>query len=371
MARRRHFGAIRRLPSGRYQARYLGPDGVYRSAPETYERKQDAAHFLAVVESQLARSEWRDPARADVPLGEYAADWIEQRPGLRPRTVELYRWILRKHIAPLLGARRLADLDNNPALIRSWRSELLASGGSASSTAKAYRLLRAVLMTAVDDELIRRNPCRLRKAGAEAAGERPTLTAAQVAALAARMPPRHSALILLTTYASLRWGEAIALQRRDLDLDRCTVRVRHSYAELSTGAIVLGPPKSRAGVRVVAFPRALVPVLQTHLDAYAAAGDDGLVFPAGKGGPLRRSYFNRLVGWKVAAEAIGVPDLHFHDLRHTGNHLAAQVPGTTVRDLMQRMGHDNERAAMIYLHATQGADRRIADALPVQLGEQD
>ena len=66
-------------------------------------------------------------------------------------------------------------------------------------------------------------------------------------------------------------------------------------------------------------------------------------------------------------EAIGVPDLHFHDLRHTGNHLAAQVPGTTVRDLMQRMGHDNERAAMIYLHATQGADRRIADSLPVQL----
>jgi hypothetical protein len=53
------------------------------------------------------------------------------------------------------------------------------------------------------------------------------------------------------------------------------------------------------------------------------------------------------------------------------HHLAAQVPGATVRDLMQRMGHDNERAAMIYLHATQGADQRIADALPVQFGEQN
>jgi integrase len=62
-----------------------------------------------------------------------------------------------------------------------------------------------------------------------------------------------------------------------------------------------------------------------------------------------------------------VPGLHFHDLRHTGNYLAAQVPGTTVRDLMQRMGHDNERVAMIYLHATQGADRRIADALLTDL----
>ena len=111
----------------------------------------------------------------------------------------------RKHIAPLLGGRRLADFDDNPALIRSWRSALLVSEVSASSTANAYRLLRAVLATAVDDDLIRRNPCRLRKAGAEAAAERPTLSAGQVAALADRVPPRCSALILLTTYASLRW----------------------------------------------------------------------------------------------------------------------------------------------------------------------
>lgn len=213
MAKRRQFGAIRRLPSGRYQARYLGPDGLHRSAPETFELKADASRFLALVESELARGEWRDPARADLPFGEYAAKWIEQRPGLRPRTMELYRYLLRKHIAPLLGARRLGDFDNNPALIRSWRSELLASGVSATSTAKAYRLLRAVLATAVDDDLIRRNPCRLRKAGAEAAAERPTLSAGQVAALAGRVPPRHSALILLTTYASLRWGEVIAVQR--------------------------------------------------------------------------------------------------------------------------------------------------------------
>jgi integrase len=228
---------------------------------------------------------------------------------------------------------------------------------------------RRVNPTAVDDDLIRRNPCRLPRAGLEAAAERPTLSVAQVGELAGQVPPRYSALILLTTYASLRWGEVIALQRRDLDLDACTVRVRHSYAELSTGEITLGPPKSRVGSRVVAFPRSLAQLLRAHLDEYAGPEDGGLVFPAAKGGPLRRPYFNKLVGWKAAVEAIGVPDLHFHDLRHTGNHLAAQVPGTTVRDLMQRMGHDNERAAMIYLHATQGADRRIADALRVELGD--
>jgi integrase len=228
-----------------------------------------------------------------------------------------------------------------------------------------------VLATAADDEIIRRSPCRIRGAGSETTPERPTLTVDQVAALAAQMPARYSALVLLATYASLRWGEVTALRQSDLDLNRATVRVRRAYTELSTGQLLLGPPKSRAGNRVVGFPRPLLPLLCRHLDGYVESTADGLVFTGAKGGPLRRSTFNRLVRWPAAVEAVGVPGLHFHDLRHTGNQLAAQVPGTTVRDLMARMGHDNERAAMIYLHATQDADRRIADALPVELGEDD
>ena len=103
-----------------------------------------------------------------------------------------------------------------------------------------------------------------------------------------------------------------------------------------------------------------MPLLLAHLEEYAPPGEDGLLFPAVKGGPLRRSYFNRLVSWKAAVEAIGVPDLHFHDLRHTGNHLAAQVPGTTVRDLMQRMGDDNERDCddLPARHARRGSAHR-------------
>jgi hypothetical protein len=58
-------------------------------------------------------------------------------------------------------------------------------------------------------------------------------------------------------------------------------------------------------------------------------------------------------------------------LRHTGNTLASKVPGTTVRDLTQRMGHDSSRAAMIYLHTTRDADRAIADALPVEVAAEN
>ena len=82
--------------------------------------------------------------------------------------------------------------------------------------------------------------------------------------------------------------------------------------------------------------------------------------------PIRRSNFNPLVGWLKAVEAIGAPGLHFHDLRHTGNTLAAAT-GVSARDLMARMGHDSMNAAIIYQHATREADRVVADALDARL----
>jgi hypothetical protein len=100
---RRRFGNIRQLPSGRSQVRYPGPDGRLRSHPETFARKGDAERALVLVEGQLAQGSWTDPERARVRLAEYAEAWITQRPGLRPRTQEIYRGSLRRHIAPYLG----------------------------------------------------------------------------------------------------------------------------------------------------------------------------------------------------------------------------------------------------------------------------
>jgi len=97
--------------------------------------------------------------------------------------------------------------------------------------------------------------------------------------------------------------------------------------------------------------------------AYVADNPDALVFTGPSGRPMRRSNFNKAVDWKRAVEAVGVPHLHLHDLRHTGNTLAAGTPGTSTRDLMERMGHDNMRAALIYQHTTRDADKRIADGL--------
>jgi integrase len=143
---------------------------------------------------------------------------------------------------------------------------------------------------------------------------------------------RYRALVLLAAFASLRWGEATALRRCDVDLEAGTVRIRAAFAERSTGQIVLGPPKSRAGRRIVGIPRAIIPALREHLSVFVATDPGALVFPGPKGVPLRRGNFNRQASWPHAVRAIGAEGLHFHDLRHTGTHGRPERRGPQRRD---------------------------------------
>jgi integrase len=358
----RRFGNIRKRENGRYQARYLGPDGRTRYAPQTFARKAEAEKYLSLIETQMARGEWIDPERGKIRLYDYAERWITERPNLRPRTVHLYRWTLGKHITPYLGDMPLNRLDT--PMVREWRSRLLAEGVSLTMAAKAYRLLRAVLMTAVkEDELIRINPCRITGADQEKAAERPVLSVPQVFALAERVPDRFRALILVTTFGCLRWGEVIALQRCDVDLSAGTVRVRQAFVEHRGTGLILGPPKSRAGVRTVALPKAALPLLKQHMDTHVGKTADAFVFTGEAGRTIWRGSFNKLVKWSEAVAAIGAAGLHFHDLRHTGNTLASRAPGASLRDIMARMGHDSPRAALIYQHTNREADHGIADAM--------
>lgn len=365
MAKRRHFGNVRQRESGRWQVRYRGPDGRMRSPSETFARKADALRYLTLVEAQIAQGEWTDPARAKVRLSDYAERWIGERPGLRPRTVELYQSLLRRHVTPWLGDVPLGKLDT--PLVREWRARPLEEGVSATVTAKAYRLLRAVLMTAVnEDRLIPRNPCQVRGADREVAGERPVLSVAEVLALADEVPARYRAMILLTTFASLRFGEVTALERRDIDLDAGAVEVRRAFVEVRGKGLVAGPPKSRAGLRRVGLPRAVVAELRKHLAEYVHGDPSSLVFAGPKGAAIRRGNARKLLRWNDALAAVGFMGVRFHDLRHTGNTLAARS-GVSPRDLMARMGHDSVRAAIIYQHATTEADARIAGSLDADI----
>jgi hypothetical protein len=137
-------------------------------------------------------------------LTDYAATWINERPGLRPKTVQLYRYLLRCHLAPGFAAQSVGGITE--ADVRRWRADLLAADTSPVTVAKAYRLLKSIMATAADDGLTRRNPCRVKGAGTEKSAERPVLTVAQVYALADATGSRYRALVLLACLCGLRWA---------------------------------------------------------------------------------------------------------------------------------------------------------------------
>ena len=171
------------------------------------------------------------------------------------------------------------------------------------------------------------------------------------------VPTRYRALLLLATFADLRFGGLAGLRRNQLDLDACEVRVTASTWETDDGRLTDGDPKSQAGKRTVAFPVDIVPELAGQLQRFADPEPNGLVFIGPMGGRLRRSSFGAF--WYQAGGVVGLPGLRFHDLRPTGNTMAA-AQGAGLGELMERMGHSSTRAALIYLHATRERDQKIA-----------
>jgi integrase len=366
---RRQFGTARRLPSGRWQARYVGSDGMRRNAPVTFATKREASAWLAVREAEVMRGDWLNPDLGRLLFADFSERWVKER-ALGPRTRQEYARLLRLHLVPFLGGYELAQISTDT--VRSWRAELVTAGRSDDMIAKAYRVLKAIMNTAVDDERIRRNPCRIKGADRVRRAERPIASVRQVYTLAELLPKRFRVFVLTAAFTGLRWGELIALRRRDLDLERGTIRVVRAVAELDGGRLVVVPTKSEAGERVVTLPDVLVRELRAHLAAFVDEPLDALVFTGERGGVPKRGSWRSTVRWTRLVVEVGLqPGFRFHDLRHTGNHLATQS-GASTRELMERMGHSTMRAALIYQHATNGRAREIAESLnSLVLGETD
>ncbi|MDF9814581.1 tyrosine-type recombinase/integrase [Streptomyces sp. SPB162] len=281
---------------------------------------------------------------------------------LNDRWRELYGRLLRLHILPTFQAWEPDEI--TPPWIRTWRAERLEVTG-ATTVATSYRLVKAILETATEDELIRRNPRRIRGAGKESAQERPIATVDQVDALAEAIGPRWRLMVYLAAYSPLRPEEQAPLRRPDADPETMTLTVKQAAPELTTGRRVLGDTKSDAGRRVVVLPRFLLGDLVRHLEWFAEKGPNGLLFVGEKGKPFRRSSFGRK--WRKARTAVGLPDtFRFYDLRHTGHTLLTQSDAT-LKDTMVRAGQSSERAAMIYQHSDRERRIEVADGIDARV----
>jgi integrase len=327
------------------------------TAPETFQTRAAAAAYLAQVQTDVNRGIWLDPAVAKQTFGEYATDWLADRADLRPRTAELYRGLLHLHLIPHLGEVSLSHL--SPAVVRRWHVGRLRSDVGRSTVAKAYRLLKSILNTAVADEVLPRNPCMLRGAGSERTPERVPPTLADAHTLADSIAPRWRMLVLLATWSGLRWGELVALRRGSVDLEHECLNVTDQLVETQHGR-ELGPPKTDAGRRTVHLPPHLIPELVDHLSEWVGPEADAWLFCGSLGAPLARRNFT--THWTRARTKAGLPSVRFHDLRHLSATLAATT-GASTRELMARMGHSSTRAALIYQHATADRDQAVAQAM--------
>lgn len=354
MASRRHFGAIRKRSSGRWQATYWH-EGRNHSAG-TYATKSDALAHLSTVEADLRRGAWINPKSGDVTLETYANQWLDQRHDLSPRTHDLYRYVLDRYVLPAFGQSSLANL--TPSKIRSWNSRIAKT--HQATAAKAYRLLSTIMRTAVLDGLIVSTPCKVKGAGSERAPERPVATVAEIEALHDAMPPHLRLVVLLATWCQLRRGEILGLRRCDIDLDNSTIAIEQSRTYRMNGESFIKEPKSKASRRVLAVPTEMSEALSTHLSLYPSSESDALIFVGRDGKPLTA---NALQGsWEYARRTIDRKDLRLHDLRHTGLTFSAAA-GATTAELMHRAGHSSTAAALRYQHATEHRDRILATAL--------
>jgi integrase len=351
-------GSVRQLPSGRWQARYRDADGSLTPAPVTFDTKLDAGAWLADYVEGVAATPQR---RQDPPLAAYVSDWLASR-DIKPRTRAHYRHLLESMILPELGKLRMSRI--SPVRVRTWYAGLDAA--RPTLRAHAYGLLRTIMATAVAEDVVATNPCRIRGAGTSRTRHQPKIASLpEIEIIAETMPARYRPMVLLAAWCGLRFGELAELRRGDVDLDAGVLRVSRGVAR-ADGEVIVGDPKSEAGTRTVSIPPHLLPALEAHLDAHVARSPGSLLFPARHGGHLAPSTLYR--AWYPARAAAGRPDLRFHDLRHTGATLAAAT-GATLADLMARMGHSTPAAAMRYQHAVADRDKAIGEALSAFAGE--
>jgi integrase len=269
--------------------------------------------------------------------------------------------LLEKFIYPTFGDERLDRISAED--VNRWYDVL--APGRETIRAQAYSLLRTIFTTAASERplpLIPYNPAHIRGAGNTKRLHRVRPASLdELATIVEELPPRYKLMALLAAWCAMRFGELTELRRGDLDLQTNRVKIRRAVVR-ADGQFIVGLPKSDAGIRDVAIPPHLLPVVRGHLEDFVRPGQDALLFPASADCDLHMAPSTLYKVYYPARQAAGRKDLRWHDLRHTGAVLAAQT-GATLAELMGRLGHTTPGAAMRYQHAAADRDAEIARRL--------
>ena len=357
MSGRRQFGYIRKRNNGLYQATYTV--GGKKHSLGVFRTKGTASAELAAVQASIRSGTWIDPSLGQVMFGLYADTWLKNRISLRPRSKDQYASLIKNHLTPAFGSKRISQVSAHE--VRSWNASLQKTAPGTAPC--AYRLLRAIFSTAVEDGIVLRSPCRVKGAGSDQAKERPLPTVTEIQKLAEAMPPKLRAAIWLAAGATLRRGEVLGLQRRDMDLVRGAVHVERALIEPSNGNLVYGPTKNGES-RTVHLSSDVLLVVQSHLEDFVGPEDNAPLFPGSTGRPVRPvrpGAFWR--AWNKARSTTGITEYRFHDLRHFAATDFSST-GASMSEVMARGGWKSPAMVSRYQHATPHRDAELAKSLP-------
>jgi integrase len=355
----------------RWHASYIGPDKLRHIAPNTFGTKMDAEGWLAAERRLIDLRVWTPPAQRaaekkaqGITLAEYAPTWIEQRTvngePLKPRTKSHYTRMFEEHIKPTsLGKIPMGSISTE--VVRAWHASTLVDKPTYRS--HAYGLLHAILSTAVTDGHLQANPAQIRGAGRAATRKvSVVLDVAEVGQLADVIDERFKALVLISAWCGLRWGEVTELRRQDFDKDLTVITVSRGVVHRD-GKCIVDTPKSKKG-RTVVTPPHIRGAIKDHIAKHVAKDDDALIFPPDRSCHLSDKTYRRY--FTEALNAIGRdgkkrPRPSIHDLRHFAGTQTARV-GNLV-ETMGRLGHSPVKASLIYQGVVSTRDAEIAEEL--------
>lgn len=326
----------------RWQVRYRH-EGKQRTKGN-FRTKREAQRWLHDNEAKIQSGDYIDPQRGKQKFGEFAEQWLKDQHHLKPKTLHGYRSKLETVLIPRIGnlplssmtQRRMQDLFN----------ELAEHYGPHSL--QGFRIVaRRIMNSAIEQDLVRKNPFVGLKLPTPQKKKMQVLTAAQVEALAAALPPRNQTMIRFAAWTGLRSGELAALRVGDFSEDLSTVRVTRNVADVA-GTLHEGTTKNRQN-RTVGVPGSLRDELREHLALVHPTGTtaESYVFPGDKGGVLRMANFYRrnyrpAVKQALPEELLGMT---FHDLRHTCAALLIGL-GAHPKEIADRLGHSSINVTM-------------------------
>ncbi len=347
----------RKLPSDRWQALYRDSAGRVRTAG-TFRRKGDAQVAGEEQESKLRRGVWLDPELSRVTVEQWAEQWLDgARPMLKPKTVASYESLLRSRVLPAFGRQPLCAIQ--PSDVGAWIGGMVESGVSPSRIRQAHVVLRSMLQVAVRDGYVARNAALGAKLPRLAHTEAAYFEPGEVDGIAAAVAAPYDALLTILGTCGLRYGEAVALRSKHVNVLRRRLTVESSLAEVS-GRLVFGPTKSHARRSVPMSPQVTAALVR----AAEGKGPEDLLFTGPKGGPLRYRYFYMKV-WRPTLEALGLPAVGLHVLRHSA---AARIvaAGGSAKTLQTVLGHRSAAFSLtVYGHLFDADLDALAERLDI------